>query len=439
MTQHLASIVKYEKPYDSVQKAVELSKGLKLLPTGARVFIKPNIVWWTTKTVFPKWGVITTSRVVEDMVAVLKAYGIDDIVIGEGMVIDPRDMKTPARAFDSLGYSVLNKRYGVKCVDIHQRPFKRIGLAEGVELRFNTDILESDFVVNLPVLKTHVQTVVSLGIKNLKGVIDMASRKRCHHADAEKNLHYWVSFMADPMPPMFTMIDGIYANERGPSVDGRMHRSNLLIASSDVLTADFVGASALGYAPGQIAHLAHAARRHGRPLDMSDVEVVGEPIESVANSLEHSFPYNEEGTLPLPLSKMGIQGLTYRQLDLTLCTYCASAYPVTLAAVARAWKGKPFENVEVLSGKVMKPTPGMQKTILLGKCIYQLHKDSQDIGEMYAVKECPPRPASIIKAFHRAGIPVEAGMIENMDLMPGFLMKRYKNKPEFKESFFQIE
>jgi len=81
-----AAIVSYEKPNDSVRKAVDLSHGLDHLPAGAKVFIKPNIVFWTKEVLFPKWGVITTSRVVGDMVALLKERGIDDITIGEGMV-----------------------------------------------------------------------------------------------------------------------------------------------------------------------------------------------------------------------------------------------------------------------------------------------------------------------------------------------------------------
>ena len=54
-------------------------------------------------------------------------------------------------------------------------------LVDGVKLSFNPDILNCDFVVNLPVMKTHIAAVVSLGIKNLKGVIDIPSRKECHH------------------------------------------------------------------------------------------------------------------------------------------------------------------------------------------------------------------------------------------------------------------
>jgi len=439
MLKSVVAIVRYEKPLDSVRKVVELSLGLEHLPANARVFIKPNIVFWTRVVTFPKWGVITTSRVIEDMVVLLKERGIDDITIGAGSItMDPKDRKTQSHAYETLGYGVLRKRYGIKCINVFERPFEKLDLGEGVKLNFNTDILKSDFVVDLPVLKTHAQTMVSLGIKNLKGMIDVPSRKRCHNADPGKDLHFWVSRLADKMPPMFTLIDGIYTNERGPNVDGRMLRSNLLVASADVLAADFVGARMLGYRPSEVPHLVHAAQKRGRPLDMSGIEVVGESIDDVTTSLEYMFPYNEEGTLPVPLDKMGIKGVAYRKYDLTLCTYCSGVTGVILSAIARIWKGKPFEDVEVLNGKVMKPTPGMKKTILLGKCMYRLNKDNPDIQEMIAVKGCPPKSKQIIDAFHQAGIEIEPAIIENMDQLPGYFMKRYKGKPEFDESFFQI-
>ena len=87
MKKNLVAIVKYEKSLVSVRKAVELSNGLDHLSAGAKVFIKPNIVFWTKATNFPKYGVITTSRVVEDMVVLLKERGINDISIGEGTVL----------------------------------------------------------------------------------------------------------------------------------------------------------------------------------------------------------------------------------------------------------------------------------------------------------------------------------------------------------------
>ncbi len=95
----------------------------------------------------------------------------------------------------------------------------------------------------------------------IKPNIDIPSRKKCHNTHPEKNLNFWVSRLADKMPPMFTLIDGIYTAERGPNIDGQMHRSNLLVASADVLSADMVGAKVLGYEPAAVPHLWHAARR----------------------------------------------------------------------------------------------------------------------------------------------------------------------------------
>jgi len=438
MGKPVVAIVRYEEPLESLRKAVDLCGGLDHLPADARVFIKPNIVFWTRKVAFPKWGVITTSRMIEDAVILLKERGIDHITIGEGMVAQAKDRETPAHAFESLGYNRLNKRYGVKAINVFERKFREVDLGNGDTLKFNSDILDSDFVVDIPVLKTHAQTVVTLGIKNLKGMIDINSRKKCHNADPEKNLNYWVARLADPMPPMLTLLDGIYTTERGPSFDGRVRRSNILVASADVLSADMVGAKVLGYEPSEVPYLVHAAGNRNRPCDLSDVEIVGEKIEDVASPHRYTFPYNKVDTLPLPMEKMGIKGLSYRKYDLTLCTYCSAINGVVLAAVAGAWKGKPWDDVEVLTGKSMAPTPGMKKTILFGKCMYQRHKDNPDIQEMIAIKGCPPQPRSIVEAFHRAGIEINPGIIENADAAPGFFMSRYEGKPEFEAAHFIV-
>jgi len=439
MSHSLVSIVRYEEPFESVRKAVALSHGLDHMPPKARVFIKPNIVFWTKAVPFPKWGVITTSRVVEDMVVLLKERGVDDITIGEGTVmLKAKDLKTPAHAFKTLGYHALKKRYGVNFINVFERPFEKVDLGEGITLHFNRDILHSDFVVDLPVLKTHSQTVVSLGIKNLKGTIDIRSRKKCHNGLPGIDLHNMVSRLYRPMPAMFTLLDGIYTNERGPNVDGRIKRSNILVASTDVLSADMVGAKVLGYNPPDVPHLVYAALDKGRPTDLSDVQVVGERIEAVASPHEYTWPYNEEGTLPTAMAKMGIKGLSYPKYDLSICTYCSGLTRMVLMAIAQAWKGKAWEDVEVLTGKEMKATPGYKKTILLGKCIYQANKDNPHIQEMLAIKGCPPSPDAIFKALRQAGIEVDKDFFEHMDRVPGMHMKRYEGKPEFDETFFRI-
>lgn len=357
MNKSIVAVVRYEKPDASVRRAVELSDGLAQLPANGRVFIKPNIVFWTKAVLFPKWGVITTSRVIEDMVVLLKEHGIDDITIGEGMVtMDPKDTENAAHAFETLGYGNLKKRYGVKAVNVMIRPFEKVDLGDGVALKFNTDILHSDFVVDLPAMKSHNQTVVSLGIKNLKGTIDLSSRKKCHNIDPEKDLHFMVARLADKMPPIFTLIDGIYSLEKGPSFDGRMHKTDLLVASTDILAADMVGAKILGFEPRDVPHLVHAAKNRNRPHDLSDVEIVGETIADVARQYAYDFEYADDtkGCMPVPLAKQGIEGLYYRKFDSTMCTYCSGYNGLMLSAIRYAWKGEPFDDIEVLTGKSMQ-------------------------------------------------------------------------------------
>ncbi len=439
---HTVSIVRYEKPLESVRKAVDLSGGLNHLTKNTKVFIKPNIVFWTRATNFPKWGVITTSRVVQDIVVLLKEQGVDDITIGEGMVtLDPKDKKTPAHAFEALGYTALKKRYGIKYYNIIERPFEKVDLGEGIELNFNRDAVHSDLVIDLPTMKSHNQTIVSLGIKNLKGLIDIPSRKKCHSPDLKKDLNFYVARLADKMPPIFTLIDGIYTLEKGPGFDGRMRRSNTLICSSDVLSADMVGSKVLGYDPCEVPHLVNAANNQKRTYDLSDVKVVGEKIEDVASIHKYGFPYieDENCSLPSPMAKEGIKGIFYRKFDLTMCTYCSAMNGLIISAIRFAWKNEPWDKVELLNGKIMKPTPGMNTTILFGKCMYTAHKDNPEIKNMIPIKGCPPRFEDIIKALHKANIDVDPSLFDNFDKAPGLFLGRYVGQPEFDESFHIIK
>ncbi len=442
MSKSAVAIVRYEKPYESIQKAVSLCDGLAHLPPQAHVFIKPNIVFWTRFVPFPKWGVITTSRAVEDMIRILKDYGVSKITIGEGLVTrDKKDMETPAHAFETLGYNQLKKKYDVNIINVMERPFKTVDLGDDIELDFNVDVLESDFVVDIPAMKTHNQTVVSLGLKNLKGLIDMKSRKRCHNADPVKDLHYHVARLADKMPPIFTLVDGIYSLERGPAFDGHMHRTNLLVASADILSADMVAAKILGYETSQIPHLELAAQNQQRSIDWSDITMIGENVEDLAAPHRHDFEYTQDENccLPTPMAKQGIQGIYYRKFDSTLCTYCSGVTGLVLNAIRFAWEGEPWDDIELLNGKIMSPTKGMKKTILLGKCMYQLHKDNPDIQEMIAIKGCPPKPENIVTALHKAGIQADPALFANIEHLPGLFMARYADKPEFDESFFRVE
>ena len=199
-----------------------------------------------------------------------------------------------------------------------------------------------------------------------------------------------------------------------------------------------VGARLLGYDPSSVPHLVHAAANRGRALDFSGVTVVGEDMAAVAAAHDYRFAYNADGSLPVALEKMGISGVSYREYDSTLCTYCSMLSGLILTAIARAWKGTPWDGVEILNGKAMAPTPGKKKTILLGRCMTKKNADHPDIREVFAVKRCPPNTEQIVKALHWAGIEVDPEIFRHMDRYPAAFSKRYQGKPDFDESFFSI-
>ena len=439
MRKSKVSIVKYEKPFDSVRKAVELVNGLDNIPNKAKVFIKPNIVYWNRRSNFPKWGVITTSRVIEDIIVLLKEKGLNDITIGEGIISDDaKDKETAIDAFEKLGFNILKERYGVESIDTFNRPFEKVDLGS-ISIKLNSDMLKSDFLIDIPVLKTHAQCMVSLGIKNLKGLLNIASRKKMHSADPELDLDYNVAQLAKNIPPSLTIIDGIYSIERGPGFDGKARRSNIIAASTDILSADLVGSSLLGIDPSTVPHIVQVAKDRNRPTDLSDIEVVGEKIETLASPHEWDYVYEENDSLPLPYAKAGITGIKYHKYDTSLCTYCSFYTGVMLMGIKMAYRGKPFDNIEVLLGKIKEPTEGMNKTILVGQCQYNKNKDHPNIKECIPIMGCPPAKDDIQSALKKAGIRVSSAFFKNLEQSTVWLMEKYKNKPEFIEDFYQIK
>ncbi|MFW9865499.1 MAG: DUF362 domain-containing protein [Candidatus Thorarchaeota archaeon] len=438
MDKYKVAIGKYRKKLKSLRRVVELSEIFKGITGNEKVFIKPNIVYWSPVPDYPKYGVVTTSRIIEDTIILLKELGVDDITIGEGIVTsDPKDFEVAHDAFETLGYNRFKERYGIKVINVFERPFEKVDLGDDIVLNFNADALHSDLIISLPVLKTHSQAKVSLSLKNLKGLIDISSRKKCHTPDSENDLNFYLYHLPKKLPPVIAIVDGIYTNERGPGYDGSMRRSNILVASSDMLSVDKVGAKILGYDPADVSYLHYYAQENNRPIDFSDIELVGKSIDSVQELHKYQFEYTEDGSRPIAFDKHGIKGITYRQYDNTTCTYCSIITGLIPIAITYAWEGDPWDNVEVIMGKRMSPTPGKKKTILLGQCMVNKHRNNPDINEMIPLKGCPIKHENIAVAFHQAGINMNPDFFPNLDNAPRFFGLAYKHRfNEFQESFF---
>ena len=438
MNKFRVAISRYRKKTKSLRRAIELAGTFNNLSGTEKVFLKPNIVYWNTNPDYPKYGVVTTSRIVEDTIIILKEHGIKDITIGEGIVTtSPKDITTAQHAFEYLGYNKFKERYGIKVINIMEKSFEKVNISEGINLNYNIDSLHSDLIVSLPVLKTHSQARVSLSIKNLKGLIDIASRKKCHSADTKRDLDFFLSQLPKNLPPTVAIIDGIYTNERGPGYDGKMRRSNILITSTDLFSADKVGAKILGYDPSEIPYFVNYSEDNNRPLDFSDVEIAGKTIESVKNRHEYKFSYSKDGLRPIAFDKQGIKGVSFREYDNTTCTYCSIITSIIPLAISYAWEGEPWDDVEIILGKRMDPTPGKKKTILLGQCMFNKHRNNPNINEVIPIKGCPAKIENIINALQKAGIKVNPDIFKNLENISSFFGLAYKHRfNEFHESFF---
>jgi uncharacterized protein (DUF362 family) len=421
----VVSLKTYESSPESLKETIELCGGFDALKQTDRVLIKPNLVAWDDRFGIAPFGVYTTTRLVEDLIICLKDFGCNRITIGEGSVQIQKGVGT-MRAFEGLGYVELAKRYGVDLVDFNESDAEKIVFHDDLKLHIAREALESDFVINFPVLKTHGQTKVSLGLKNLKGCLKLVSKKFCHNPDL--NLEYCFSYISDFVKPSLTLVDGIYALEKGALHFGKAYRKNLIVGTTDGLAADLAGAALMGYAGADIDHFGHYADRHGKSLDLDDYDVQGEAISDHAQPLKWDWTWDADNTMPGAFKKMGVSGVALPKYDDSLCSGCSPIANMSNILVISAFKGEPLPKVEILNGKKMMARPGYDQTVLMGNCMIKANKDNPNVTAAVAVKGCPPSEDDVVDALTSVGFDV------NVLAYHGY-MKQQAEKYEGKSGF----
>ncbi len=437
---HKVSLVNYTTPYDSLKKAIDLVDGLKGISANSKVFIKPNFVVWFDGIPFPKYGVLTTARMIEDLVILLNEHGITNLTLIEGVAKVEENSKSLLNlATKAMGLDNLSKKYGLKVIDVHDSTFTDIEL-DDITLSVNSDILEADHIINMPVLKTHSQCKVSLGIKNLKGLINIESRKKCHNADSKINLDYHVAKFAKMLSPTLNIIDGIYSLEYGPTIFGQAHRTNLIIASKDLISGDKVGATLLGYPVESVPHLSYAISSHERIDDLKDVDIQGDiVVDEMIKPHKSIREHSETEDMPQLFEDFGVKGIRLPKVDSTLCTYCVPFFAYATAGIVMSQnEKKDFDDIEILSGKKLEPSGNHKHTLLLGQCQVKLNRKNSKINDCVMVKGCPPKKEEFVDAFTKLGIHLPDNPIEWMNNLPTLFCAQYTNNPEFDESFYQI-
>jgi uncharacterized protein (DUF362 family) len=381
------SIVKFDGSLESIGRAIELCAGFNKLNRNDRVLIKPNITFsgWAP---IPPYGMVTTSKMIEGILWKLAEHGCNNISIGEGTVTGVMGSNTK-RGYKYTGIGRIAKRYGAKLIDFNDGPFERKDLGD-VKVGIFKMALEADFLINVPVLKTHPHVKASLGFKNLKGCLNTASRKTFHM----KGLDHLICLLNQSLKCDLTIIDGIYMLEKGPdSMVGVAHRKNLIIASSDTFACDCVGATILGFEPSQIGYLNEYAKMHDRPLDISTIQIVGERIEPLKEKLEWEIDADKE------LRELaGITGLSIPYPGQQICSGCYGNLIYSIGIFSKVVPNLNFGDDRIYSGrKQVQNKPG-QRVILYGNCAIKSNGKEKAAA---IVAGCPPQTTSTLLLLMR--------------------------------------
>jgi uncharacterized protein (DUF362 family) len=373
------SVVRFDGSLDSLRTAIELCNGFEQLDRNRRILIKPNNCF--RHRIVPPYGMVTTSTITELIVQLLLEHGCRDISIGEGAIIGIFDELEPytKRGFQGTGIDRVAKKYGIKLIDFNKGPFQELDLG-GIKAQVSKTALEADFLINVPVLKTHLQTKVSLGFKNLKGCLNKASKKRFHTSNRLDLSIYWLN---EAIKSDLVIIDGIYMLEKGPeTLAGVAHRKDLIIASPDIFECDVVGATVLGIDPSEVDYLREFAKRHNRSFDISTIQIKGEDIESVKEHLEWQFVPDRE-----LLSPKGVTGLSAPPPGQTLCCACAATLGLALSILAKDNPKRDFGGAQLYYGLELKPERDARDVLLYGNCAI---KNSKGLKNVTRIEGCPP-------------------------------------------------
>ena len=125
---------------------------------------------------------------------------------------------------------------------------------DGFRFHIPVIVKKVDSYINLSKLKTHMETKVSLCIKNQMGLLPSNDKKSMHREGLENK----IALLAKLVKPNLSIIDGIYSMDKNGPHHGRTRHTNIVICSDDMLQADSFSAYLMGYDPLDIPHLKFA-------------------------------------------------------------------------------------------------------------------------------------------------------------------------------------
>ncbi len=235
--------------------------------SGETVVVKPNIGWDRTA----EQGANTHPLVVRAVVEQCLEAGAKTVRIFDRTCNDPRRCYVQSGIQEAVE-SLHSERVRIEHMD--RRAYREFDIANGRDLKrwsFYQPALEADRFINLPVAKHHSISLLTLGMKNIMGVIG-GNRGQLHRNIADSLVD-----INSVVHSTLTMVDAtriLVAN--GPQ-GGRLEDVRVLdtlIASPDIVAADAYAATLFGHRPEQIPTIAAAAQRGLGTMDLARVRMM---------------------------------------------------------------------------------------------------------------------------------------------------------------------
>jgi uncharacterized protein (DUF362 family) len=235
------------EPEELVRRAIAALGGMqKFVPKGANVIVKPNIcVAYRTY----EYAATTNPWVVGTLVKLCFEAGAASV-----KVMDNPFNGTQKQAYEMSGIKEQVEAAGGEMANMLAYKYVQMNIPKAIVLKKTAvyeDILKADVLINVPVAKTHSSSRLTLGMKNLMGVI--WDRGVLHN-----NLGQSIADLNALVRPQLTVIDAVrIMTANGPTGGSLSYVKKLdtVIASLDVVAADSYAASLFGLKPTGLAYI----------------------------------------------------------------------------------------------------------------------------------------------------------------------------------------
>jgi uncharacterized protein (DUF362 family) len=257
--------VKGGEPGTMFDQAIQSLGGIeKYVKKGQRVVVKPNLGWDAT----PERAANTNPELMARIVEHCFAAGARDVYVFDNTINEW------TRCYEHSGIEKAVKDAGAKVLSGKSKgSYHQIDVERGRKLKnvlVHELILESDVFINVPVLKSHGGTVLSISMKNMMGVV---WDRRWWHAN---DLHQCIADLTTVVKPDLNVVDAYRVLKRnGPRgvSPADVVTMKSLIMTEDIVAADAAAAKLFGKDPVQIGHIREADELGTGSMDLSRLNI----------------------------------------------------------------------------------------------------------------------------------------------------------------------